>query len=166
MLLHSRSVFAAAILLLSLVPAWSKTERVVLRGNTFVFEVPDNLSPDPHNLSRDPVGKRSNSDLQTYQDQTSNETTFLLFGYEPDRVDFRHYVVDPGPIERINSVSIARSTKIVEMAASVSACGGKCFIVVKLTPDPVLYDRSRGEALFQRYVRALDSRSFEQSAAR
>jgi hypothetical protein len=43
--------FATAILVLSLTPAWSKTERIVLRGNTFLFEISDNLSSSPANSS-------------------------------------------------------------------------------------------------------------------
>lgn len=162
MLLHSRSVFAVAILLLSLMPAWSKTERVVFRGNTFVFEIPDNLKPDQfnHQGGYDHWTGRPSDDLLLYQGDSIDDPTVVTFAYEADRFDLRRYVLDAGPIERSNAVSIVRSTTSVEMAASTSSCGGKCFVVVKVS-DPGGSERSQTEALFKRYVRALDTRSFE-----
>jgi hypothetical protein len=146
--------YAAAIVVLafSSMPAWSKSQQIILRGHAYSFDVPSGFKVD-HATSAD----------VSYQDDEDN---IEIYFFEDDKDDVGGYLVEPKPIEHRGSVSIGWSQHTFhEGAASTPACGGHCFVTVKVVNLQSAEKLAKSDALFEGYIQALASHSFEASGS-
>jgi hypothetical protein len=156
MLISKHHIAALAVLVLSSMPAWSRTERITLRGHTYLFDIPTDLKLE---------GGPPSGFVAYDNDEANGAPDVFVYVFEYDREDWSILAdSNPTPIEHRNGVSVRWARVVTEGAASTRACGGKCFVMVKVS---VLdsENRARCEQLLNGYVQTLASHSFEAAGA-
>jgi hypothetical protein len=165
--MHFLNRFAAAIMVLAFsamlgsVPAWSKFQKMVIKGHTFFFDFPSGFSMERSSYT-DMVSFHSDG----YQNGDSILIQISELGTRMDMGELLGPNGEKEPVQHRGQVTFGVSgpDEFPHVMVAYAPCGEECFVYVDVTTFGSS-KRAQGESMFEGYIQALASHSFEAPGA-